>query len=377
MFNLVRRAMRMAKPAALSGILCLGAISAAHADIQITDVLGRRVMLEKPAQHVMLGFYFEDYIAITGPTAIDRLKAISLNYWKGYRPLQYEAYLKTTPKIAELIDVGDADAGTMSAEKIIASRPDVVILSAGQYKYLGAAARTIEQVGIPLVVVDYNAQTVEKHVASTLIIGKVMGAEERAEELAEQYKAKVADTLARVERASKNAKPKVYVELGQKGAAEFGNSYGQGMWAGVVDAAGGRNIAAGQIASWGPLNPEYVLSSKPDAIFITGSEWTSLSNAVLMGFNIPPDVTRTRAEPYIGRAGWLDLPAVKNGEVYAIYHGGTRTLYDYAFLRYMAKALYPEAFRDVDPAAELSAYYRAYLPVKPDGTFMLKLGQNK
>lgn len=347
----------------------------AFADITITDVLGRQVTLEKPAQHVMLGFYFEDYIAITGPTAIDRLKAVSLNYWKGYRPLQYEAYLKIAPKIKDLVDVGDADAGTMSAEKIIASRPDVVILSAGQYQYLGAAAQTIEQVGIPLVVIDYNAQTIEKHVASTLVIGKVMGEEKRAEQLGAVYKQKVEDTLARVAKAAQGQKPSVYVELGQKGAAEYGNSYGKGMWAGVLGAAGGLNIPAGQIASFGPLNPEYVLSAKPTAIFITGSEWISLPNAVLMGFGITPDITRARVEPFLKRAGWQDLPAVKKSEVYAIYHGGTRTLYDYAFLRYIAKALYPQAFQDVDPQAELDGYYREYLPVKNDGTFMMRVGQ--
>lgn len=377
MFNLIRQAARLAKAAVFCTAITLVATSTAKAEIKITDVLGRQITLDKPAQQVMLGFYFEDYIAITGPTAIDRLKAISLNYWKGYRPQQYDAYVKIAPRIADLVDVGDADAGTMSAEKIIASRPDVVILSAGQYKYLGAAAQTIERIGIPLVVVDYNAQTVEKHVASTLIIGQVMGAEKRAAELAEQYKTKVADTLARVAKVAAAEKPKVYFELGQKGAAEFGNTYGQGMWAGVIDAAGGRNIASGQIASWGPLNPEYVLSSKPDAIFITGSEWISLPSAVLMGFGIPDETTRKRAEPYLERAGWQDLPALRNGEVHAIYHGGTRTLYDFAFLRYVAKVLYPDAFSDVDPQAELEAYYREYLPVSPAGTFMLKLGARK
>ncbi|MGF9566775.1 ABC transporter substrate-binding protein [Neorhizobium sp. BT27B] len=251
MFKFVLRAVRMACVA----VLCIVAFtSTTYAKIDTTDILGRKITLEKPGEQVMLGFYFEDYIAITGPTAIDRLKAISLNYWKGYRPLQYEAYLKIAPEIADLMDVGDADAGTMSAEKIIASQPDVVILSAGQYKYLGASAQTIEQVGIPLVVVDYNAQTVDKHVASTLIIGQVMGAEDRAAKLAEQYKAGVDDTLLRVAKASAEKK-KVYVELGQKGASEFGNTYGKGMWAGVVDAAGGLNIAEGQIANWGPLNP--------------------------------------------------------------------------------------------------------------------------
>lgn len=346
-------------------------VSAPRAEIRLTDVAGRTVTLDHPAERVVLGFYFEDFIAIVGPGAVDRLAGVSLHYWKGYRPQQYATYLAAFPQIADLVDVGDVDNGTMSAEKIVAAQPDAVILSAGQYAYLGAAAQTIEAAGIPIVVVDYNAQTVEKHVASTLTIGRVMGTEARAERLAAAYRAKVDDTLGRIGGSAR--KPKVYVELGQKGPDEYGNSYGKGMWAGVVDLAGGDNIAVGQIGNWGPLNPEFVLSARPDAIFITGSEWTSMPAAVLMGFGIDAATTRERLRPYLGRPGWADLPAVESGAVYAIYHGGTRTLYDYVYLRYMAKALHPEAFADVDPRAELDTYYAENLPVTPAGTFMLKL----
>ena len=370
--HLPRSLLQTAVALLLLTIASLSAVSA-RAAIQVTDVLGRHVTLAKPAERVALGFYFEDYIAITGPTAIDRLTAISLNYWKGYRPLQYAAYLRRFPQIAELSDFGDADSGTMSAEKIIASRPDVVILSADQYDYLGASAKTIETAGIPIVVVDYNAQTVARHVASTLVIGKVMGSEDRAEKLAENYKTMMADTEKRVKSAEHGNKPTVYVELGQKGPSDYGNSYGKGMWAGVIDKAGGDNIAAGKIGNWGPLDPEYVLSSKPDYIFLTGSEWKSMPNALLMGFDIDQATTRERLSAYLARPGWKNLPAVEDGHVYAIYHGGVRTLDDYVYLRYMAKALYPSAFKDVDPQAELASYYSRFLPIEPKGTFMLHL----
>ena len=99
----------------------------------------------------------------------------------------------------------------------------------------------------------------------------------------------------------------------------------------------------------------------------------SIPDAVVMGFGVDPALTRERLRPYLARAGWANLPAVRNGEVYAIYHGGTRTLYDYVYARFMAKALYPKAFADVDPRAELAAYYQENLPIRPDGDFMLRL----
>jgi len=42
----------------------------------------------------------------------------------------------------------------------------------------------IEAAGIPVLVVDYNAQNVEKHVAGTLALGQATGKAARAEELA-------------------------------------------------------------------------------------------------------------------------------------------------------------------------------------------------
>lgn len=345
---------------------------AARAEVHVTDVLGRAITLAKPATRVMLGFYFEDYLAISGPGGADCLRAVSLFYWKGYRPLQYAAYVKALPRIADAVDVGDVDNGTLSAERIVAAGPDVAILSAGQYQYLGAAAATIEAAGIPIVVVDYNAQTVDKHVASTLAIGQVMGTEDRARALADHYRALVADTERRVA-ADGGTRPKTYVELGQKGAAEPGNSYGKGMWAGTVEGAGGDNIAAGHIGAYAPLSPEYVLAAKPQVIFVTGSEWTMQPGALLMGFGIDADTTRARLRPFVDRPGWRELPAVKDGDVYALYHGGVRSLDDTAYLRFMAKALHPAAFADVDPLAELRRFYADWLPVKLDGTFMLRL----
>ena len=66
---------------------------------------------------------------------------------------------------------------------------------------------------------------------------------------------------------------------------------------------------------------------------------------------------------------------MRNGEVHAtIYHGGARTPYDPVFLRYIAKAIHPEAFADVDSQAELERYYAEYLPIRPEGVFGLGLG---
>lgn len=145
------------------------------------------------------------------------------------------------------------------------------------------------------------------------------------------------------------------------------------MWGGVVGLAGGENIALGKVDNWGPLSPEYVLAQDPGVVIIPGSGWVGRDQAVLMGCGVTADTTRERLRPYTERAGWSGLDAIKQGEVHVLYHGGARTLYDYAFLQYVAKVLHPDAFADVDPAQNHRRFYETYLPVAADGTFMVRL----
>lgn len=355
---------------AVAGLLSSLAVPA-MADITVKDLRDREVTIREPAKRILLGFNYEDYMAVAGPGAMDRVVAVSLTPWKDWRPEQYAAYVKAIPSIASLTDVGDTETGTFSVEKAIAARPDLAILAAWQYDALGANAAQLEAVGIPVVVIDYNAQTVEKHVRSTLLLGKITGQEQRAQQLADDYRATMDDILARAAKAGPSAK-KIYVELGKKGPDEIGNTYGKGMWGGVIDLLGGVNIAKGQIENWGPLSPEYTLSAKPDIVVITGSEWTGSPAAVLLGFGADEKLANERLGAYLRRPGWADLPAIRSGEIHAIYHGGTRTLSDYVYVQYLAKLLYPEAFSDIDPGREIGRFYEKWLPIPANGIFVFR-----
>lgn len=358
---------------AFVGLMAMTA--SAFADITVTDVKGRTVTVPKVPQRVVLSFYYEDYLAIAGPGALDKVVALSLSPWKDWRPNQFAAYEKALPKLASIPDIDSTEDNTFSIEKVIAAKPDLLILAAWSYDALGEGTKQLEAAGIPIVTLDYNAQTVEKHVASTLALGKLMGTQDRAEKLAKNYKDAMADVQARIQKAGPTDK-KVYVELAQKGPDEVGNSYGDTMWGALVDRLGGHNIAKGQIGNWGPLSPEYVLAQKPDLIFLGGSEWLNKPQSVQVGFGADPAVTRQRMKAYLARPGWSDLPAVKEGGVHAIYHGGARTLSDYVYAQYIAKQLYPDAFKNVDPAKNIADYYNNWLPIKADGVFVLPYETN-
>jgi hypothetical protein len=98
--------------------------------------------------------------------------------------------------------------------------------------------------------------------------------------------------------------------------------------------------------------------------------FSDAGDRILIGFNVNPEETWARIKPYLERAGWDKLDAVKNGQVFAVDHGGLRSIYDYVYVQYIAKSLYPDLFQDIDPVKNLEEFYGEYLPVKPNGTFM-------
>ncbi|MHA6265123.1 ABC transporter substrate-binding protein [Arenibacterium sp. CAU 1754] len=363
--------MKFAKFAALAALMFT--TSPALAEITVTDLDGRTVTLEDVPQRVALGFYFEDYLAVAGEEGAGKIVALSRAPWADWRPGQWAVYTARFPALETLPDFGNADDNTMSAEALIAANPEVAILSSWQTAALGEpGVKQLEAAGIKVVALNYNAQTLEKHLLSTRVLGAVMGQPERAEQLAQMYQAKTEDTLARVQKAGPSNK-KIYVELAQKGPKTIGNSYGNGMWAGVINLVGGDNIARGQVENWGPLSPEYVIAQQPDVILLAGSEWLNKPEAVRLGFGQNGEDAQPKMAAYMTRAGWADLPAVKDKQVYGIYHGGNRTLSDFVYARTIAKALYPDAFADVDPAAELAEYYDTWMPVSADGVFVTRL----
>lgn len=345
--------------------LCAGL---AWAEIELTDTKGRTVKLNAVPERVALGFYYEDYLAVTGKEGLDKVVALSRYTWKDWRSNQYALYEQALPRLKDIPDMGSTANDSFSVEKLIAAEPDVLIVAAWDFDALGEAAHTIEAAGIPIVVLDYNAQTIEKHVRSTLVLGKLMGQESRAQALVDNYQAAMEAVMARVEKAQ--SQPKVYVELAQNGAEQYGNSYGNTMWGALITQLGGENIAAKEISNSGPLNPEYILAQEPDVIFLAGSKWKNKPQSVTVGFGAQADALKTRMQAYMQRPGWTDLPAVKNRRVHAIYHGGARTLSDYVYAQYIAKQLYPDLFEDIDPEQNLRDYYAKWLPIAADGIFM-------
>ncbi|RAS13394.1 ABC-type Fe3+-hydroxamate transport system substrate-binding protein [Microvirgula sp. AG722] len=357
---------------ALSSVLLvtsLGLSSFAHAAPQVVkDVLGRQVRVDLPAKRVVLAFYFEDYMAIGGEKAFDKVVGISREAWEGWRPANWALFTAHRPSLKTLPDVGEVEVQTFSVEKVLALKPDVVVLADWQYKGLGPDVKRLEDAGLPVVVVDYNMELPANHYASTLLLGKIAGDEKRAKQVVNEYRHAVDQVQSRIAKA-RLPKPRFYVEFGNKGPAEYSFTYGKGMWGPLGALAGGDNIAAPFVEWYGPMNPEKVLASQPDVVFVAGTESTRNPTSMLIGQGVDRKLAAQRLTAFTQRNGWSNLPAVKNKRVYGVYQGASRTVMDYTMVQFMAKAMYPDLFRDINPEANYLNFYRRYLPVAANGTF--------
>ncbi|MEL0612398.1 ABC transporter substrate-binding protein [Marinomonas arenicola] len=337
----------------------------------VTDILDREVTFNAPAQRVIVGFYPEDYMAIGTEAAYDKVVGMSKYIWQA-RSANWEMYTKHRPSLADIPGIGRVDTKTFSVEKVISLNPDLIMLADWQFKGLGADVDRLEQAGIPVIVVDYNAQTLARHVKSTHIIGVITGQQERAAKIADDYTNNMTMITERLAKANL-PKPRIYTEFGAAGVNEIGYTFGKNMWGAIATMAGGDNISAPYVEWWGKLNPEQILASDPQVIVITGYETGNGDDAMLMGQGVEESVAQARLAGFKQRVGWSSLSAVQNNRMFAAYHGACRTILDGAMVQFYAKALYPELFSDLNPEAAYKDFYKKYLPVTPEGTFMTQL----
>lgn len=137
--------------------LCLwwGISSSALAEIHLKDVDGREVTLAAPAQRVYIGFYYEDFLAINGPDSYQHVVAFSKSDWS-LRTSQWPRYQAALRRLSQLVDVGSLYNQSFDFERLLATRPDLLILAKWQLEGFANYLPVLQQLSIPYVVVDFN-----------------------------------------------------------------------------------------------------------------------------------------------------------------------------------------------------------------------------
>ncbi|WP_020611685.1 ABC transporter substrate-binding protein [Sediminispirochaeta bajacaliforniensis] len=342
----------------------------------ITDLAGRVVNVKLPAERIVLASsrHLHEFAAVGGAEVFDRICGWGSDL-KLYDMDTYRTYKEAFPQIDEIRDIGYHYKGTFSLETVVGLAPDVVVFPLWLQSQDGIDAdiESLAQAGIPVVYIDYYIDPFKHPVPSTLIIGQLLGKQERAKEITDYYEHQIQVVTDRLNE-SEVRNVTAYIESGSKGSSEYGNTYSstQGLGA-LIATGGGTNIADGIIQNTGPINPEYLLEADPDAIIISGSYWPANETSMRLGYHAEEASSRVLLENFTHREGWEFLKAVQNKRVYGLFHGFSFRIYNFAGIQAVACWLHPELFADVDPAENFREFHERFMPVPYSGVWMLGL----
>ena len=345
--------------------------------LQLTDLAGRSVVLTRKPQRFVVANYIANFLFVGGAKAVDQIVGITADGWESTRYAEYVRLTQAFAQLKNIPSIGGYHDDILNTEKILSLKPDVVILGQTQYAQNAQRLRLLEKAGIAVVVLDYHAMTLQNHVKSTQLLGKLLNRESVAEEQINRYTETIQTIQTRIAKADNKAKQvPVYVECGNLGVGSYGNSYNKTvLWGGILRRLQANNIAADMPAPYASLSREFVLAKNPGIIFIAGSIWQNAAenDQMRMGLMVSRTEALQRLSGFIRRPLWDRLQAVKNNRVYGVDHGSLRSMLDYTFSLFMAQVIYPGLFDDFDAEAEIRAFYKRYLPeVDSSGTFTLK-----
>jgi iron complex transport system substrate-binding protein len=352
--------------------------TSAQGTVTVTDIVGRSVTVKAPVQKVILAEGRQTYI-VASLDPDDPFKRV-VGWGDDLRTADYDSYVKYQeqfPGLTQIPVFGSPQSGSFSVEKAVDLQPDVVLFSQDSYPAARDAGLidTLAKVNIPSVVIDFRQQPLETTVPSILLVGRLFGREEQAQAVADFYTQQVNLVFARIE-TLKTPPPSVFI-LRAAGLLDCCGTFGRANLGMLIDRAGGNNIADGLFPGWsGTVNPEKVLSSDPEIIIATGSNWSYSPGAksyVPFGYNTSPEDARAALRQLTDQPGWSGLKAVQSGKFYGVWHQFYNSPFHFAVLQQFAKWMYPDLFADIDPAANLQTYHQRFLPIEYSGTFWVTL----
>ena len=176
-------------------------------------------------------------------------------------------------------------------EEILALDPDVVIMATmAQTK---EQVEALEQAGVKVIVSD--AQNLEGVYTAITLIGDVTGKAEEAAEIIQEMK----DTFEEIKAKAQDSGKTVYFEVSP---LEWGLwAAGKGTFMDELAEICGLTNAFADVDGWGAVSEEQVFEKDPDYIVTTAMYWGE---------------GPTPVEEVIGRAGWDQLKAVQNNQVF-------------------------------------------------------------
>jgi iron complex transport system substrate-binding protein len=302
----------------------------------ITDSLGRNVVIPDEIHSVICsgagGLRYLTYLNmqdhIIGADSIDAGDPAG-------RP-----YAIAHPEFQNLPITGDfkgSGHGSDNLEEITSLHPDVIIKT---YELPENIEKEEEKLGIPIVYLEYGDLGVnrEQFYQSLRILGEVMGAKDRAEEVITFFDNQIADLNSRTKDIPDSHKPSAYIGgvgyYGAMGIESTEPAYPPFILINV------RNVASDMGVEHAQVSGEKIIEWDPEYFFLD------------LGCKDIPELPNTTIYPA--------LSAVQNNRAYGLLPYNSYTTDQDTVLAdayYIGSVMYPDKFSDIDPKVKADEIY--------------------
>jgi len=366
-------------PAAALALAIFSAAPARAETIEVTDLAGRVVNVTRDPAKIVLseGRQLYTLAMLDRDDPFKRVVGWG-NDLIANDPGAWQKYLAKFPKAKDVADMGNPYAADVSMEKIAALGTEVYILDLSNYfkaQETGLLGK-LEKAGIATIFVDFRQDPTQNVLPSVQLLGRVLGREKEAAAFADYYLRQTRRIYARVGSIPDKKKPMVFVERAA-GLLPCCATFGPFNFGRFIEEAGGRNWGSQYFSAFqAEAAQEKVLSDNPDVYFLTGANWYGSnpgSNAVSLGYDATPEKVQKEMSALMQRPGFQQLKAVHGKKVLAFYHQFYDAPYYFVAELAMAKELYPDLFKDVEPEAVFKEFHEKFLPIAYSGVFWAKL----
>ncbi|AIJ10437.1 MULTISPECIES: ABC transporter substrate-binding protein [Edwardsiella] len=363
----------------LALMLCVAAPLRA-APLTLTDLAGRQVTLNAPAQRIVLGDS-RLLLALSLLHPDDPLRGIVAwdDSLRRRAPDMARRYAQAYPRLTRIPVFANPYRSDLSVEFLLPLRPDLAIFDLGLLPRLreSGTLALLEKSGVAALFIDFRRRPLHNTVPSLRLLGQALGEPANAERFIARYQQLLQRVQRRVAAIPDAERPGVVFEnhagmTGDTCCTVFGRSgFGQ-----FIEAAGGRNLLADRVPDGGgDVNLEQLIAARPARYLLSGADWSQrggLSLAVPLGYQATEASARPRLRRLLTRRGFATLPAIRDGQVMAIYHQFYDSPFNVIALEAIAAFLHPARFGDVDPHADLQTLYRQFAGMEEHGLFFLR-----
>lgn len=278
------------------------------------------------------------------------------------------------PEANGIIDMGFSDKGEVNLESVIAKQPDLMV---AQLRSKPSLSQTgvldkLKALNIPVLFIDTMLKPVENTPKSITLLGETLNRESEAKQYTDFYQQHYQNILDKTKAVE--PKPLVFIEAkaGLNGLESCCFTHSHVGWGGMIEAVGARNLGSALLpGATGDVSLEKVISMKPDAYIVSGSQWATKTNAAVpFGYGVTQQQVDDAFNRMKQRPGFAQVTAVKEGRFYGIYHNFYNHPYNIVGLEYLAKFIYPNQFKELDPAKTYSEILSRFTEV-PEGKGIL------